>query len=102
MSSRGARNLLLLSRSAAKSEKAQQFVNNMSAAGVNIQAPRCDISDYKTLATTLKDCARNLPPIMGCMQATMVLKVRGITTVYHRVQVMLIGPGYRPGKHDFP
>lgn len=75
MVQRGARNLILLSRSGPASGAAQKLVNDLQADGVNIRMPRCDVSDPKSLKAALATCS-DLPSINGCLQATMVLQVR--------------------------
>jgi NADPH:quinone reductase-like Zn-dependent oxidoreductase/SAM-dependent methyltransferase len=67
---RGARNLILLSRSGAKSEAAQELVSSLTARGVHVEAPACDTADEETLRTVLDDCLLRMPPIKGCMQAS--------------------------------
>ncbi|CAI6333724.1 unnamed protein product [Periconia digitata] len=67
---RGARNLILLSRSGAKSEVAQELVSSLTAQGVNVEAPACDTANEGTLRAVLDDCLLRMPPIKGCMQAS--------------------------------
>ena len=74
MIERGAKHLLLLSRSGGKNEDARDFVNGFQ--DVSIAAPRCDVSDAHALARTLEEYTTRLPPIQGCIQASMVLGVR--------------------------
>ncbi|RAL17772.1 ketoacyl-synt-domain-containing protein [Aspergillus homomorphus CBS 101889] len=74
MASRGVRNLLVLSRSGARSEPARQLVQELSALGVKVVAPPCDIIQPASLAEVLKEHASTLPPIRGCFQCTMVLR----------------------------
>jgi NAD(P)-dependent dehydrogenase (short-subunit alcohol dehydrogenase family) len=75
MASRGARWLLLLSRSGATSHEAREFVKSLEYQGVHVAAPRCDISDEEGLRKSLADCTERMPTIGGCIQATMVLDV---------------------------
>lgn len=44
----GARDLILLARSVLN-EQAQEILGKMRAAGVNVQKPRCDITDSSAL-----------------------------------------------------
>ncbi|PYI31454.1 hypothetical protein BP00DRAFT_474969 [Aspergillus indologenus CBS 114.80] len=74
MASRGARNLLALSRSGARTEPARQLVQELRALGVTVVAPTCDIIQPDSLAEVLKEHASTLPPIRGCIQCTMVLR----------------------------
>lgn len=73
MTTRGARNLLLLSRSTVEETHATSFVHDMKVKGVRIDTSCCDISSKETLRNILK--SSKLPPIRGCIQAAMVLKV---------------------------
>ncbi|CAL5866784.1 uncharacterized protein PFLUO_LOCUS994 [Penicillium psychrofluorescens] len=72
---RGVKNLILLSRSGAVSESARELVNNLTARGVNVATPRCDISNTVSLEKALKECD-HMPPIKGVIQGAMVLKDR--------------------------
>ncbi|KAK5996306.1 Highly reducing polyketide synthase azaB [Cladobotryum mycophilum] len=72
--SRGARNLILLSRSGARKSIAQDLVSELEAGGVRVATPKVDVSDLTTLQTTLNELARSMPPIRGCIQASFVLK----------------------------
>lgn len=70
----GARNLILLSRSAGpKTPEAQELVSKLRDRGVNVVLKACDISNASAVATAL--CASpSLPTIKGCIQASMVLR----------------------------
>lgn len=70
---RGARTLILLSRSARpKTPEAQEFVSKLRDQGVNLVIKPCDISDANAVATALS-ASPDMPIIKGCIQATMVL-----------------------------
>ena len=75
MVDRGARNLILLSRSGARSEDTKAFMDEVKAMDVDVATPPCDISDKHSLASVLAECAKTMPPIVGCIQASMVLEV---------------------------
>lgn len=75
MASRGAKYLVLLSRSGASSDKATAFVTELKAMGANVTAPACDITDELALSKFLAACQNTLPPIKGCIQGSMVLQV---------------------------
>ncbi len=70
-----AENLLLLSRSGASGEEAIVFLDELRATGVNVAAPTCDISNKQSLAAVLAEYSVKMPPIKGCIQASMVLQV---------------------------
>ena len=75
MANHGAKNLIILSRSANAQEKAGPFVAEMEKVGCTVKAIGCDISDESELAKALEDCAQNMPPIRGVIQGAMVLQV---------------------------
>jgi NADPH:quinone reductase-like Zn-dependent oxidoreductase len=72
---RGAKSLILLSRSGASTESAQGLVSELKAMGCNVATPQCDISKEQELQAVLSECTRFMPPIKGCIQGAMVLKV---------------------------
>ncbi|KAL4905236.1 hypothetical protein BDW74DRAFT_178239 [Aspergillus multicolor] len=80
---RGARNLLLLSRSGPSTPAARELVNSLRADGVTIQAPPCNIADANSLCLALQDSSTSLPPIRGCIQAAMVLQDTVFTQMQH-------------------
>lgn len=73
---RGARNLILLSRSGVKGHsKAEELLAELSAMGANVQCPACDITDPPSLRSVISEYAESMPKIKGCIQAAMVLQV---------------------------
>jgi acyl carrier protein len=75
MAQRGAKHLPLLSRSGATSRAAIDLLADLHNMGVFVQAPRCDVSSYYSLCEVLSEYSKIMPPIQGCIQGTMVLKV---------------------------
>jgi shikimate 5-dehydrogenase len=73
--SKGARHLVLLSRSGASSPAAVKFVDDMTNLGVHIYAPACDITDRSRLQSIINECKYTMPPIKGCIQSSMVIRV---------------------------
>ncbi|KAI6381444.1 hypothetical protein MCOR25_001140 [Pyricularia grisea] len=78
LASRGARHIILPSRSGAgeAGSKVSELLVELRSRGVNIEAPRCDVADEASLVATLKDCHDRLgmPPVKGCINAAMVLQ----------------------------
>lgn len=72
---RGARHLVLLSRSGARSVEATELVNELHTAGVQVATPGCDVSDLEALKRIFAELAKSMPPVKGCIQASMVLQV---------------------------
>ena len=75
MVNRGARNLILLSRSGPCNEIAKLFMEELENQGVRIESPSCDVANRESLYSYLKHCAKTMPQIRGCIQASAVLKV---------------------------
>ncbi|KAJ0424608.1 hypothetical protein BJY00DRAFT_326526 [Aspergillus carlsbadensis] len=84
MVSRGARHLLILSRSGARNESARKLVEELSSLGARVHAPACDISQADAVQGVLAECnAAGLPTIRGCIQCTMVLRDAIFTNMTH-------------------
>ncbi|RYP89414.1 hypothetical protein DL769_000065 [Monosporascus sp. CRB-8-3] len=74
MVSRGARNLILLSRSGATSIAAKGLVRELKGKGVRVVTPPVDIGALGKLRCVLGELAKHMPPIRGCIQATLALR----------------------------
>ncbi|KAK2611358.1 hypothetical protein N8I77_004702 [Diaporthe amygdali] len=74
MADRGAKHLIVPSRSGASSQAAADMVAQLQARGVNVVAPKCDVSDAASLGSLLDECSKTLPPIKGCINGAMVLQ----------------------------
>ncbi|KAI1171949.1 hypothetical protein F4777DRAFT_593267 [Nemania sp. FL0916] len=72
----GARHLILLSRSGARSEAAKQLVTKLKNDGVEVYTPSCDISRSDSLRAVLEYADNNMPPVKGCIQGAMALENR--------------------------
>lgn len=75
MAGRGAKNLVLVSRSGVRSETSINLMADLKSMGVQVSAPACDVADQASLAAVLTQCSQTMPPIRGVIQAAMVLKV---------------------------
>ena len=74
MASRNTKNLILLSRSGIKDEAGQLLIDELESKGVRVMVPACDVSNMTLLASVLAECNKKMPPVKGCIQASMVLK----------------------------
>ncbi|KAH7303214.1 putative polyketide synthase [Stachybotrys elegans] len=75
MVSKGARHMILLSRSGpGSSDAVATFLEDLRSKGVTTFCPKCDIADAESLSAALEQCRERMPPIKGCLQATMVLR----------------------------
>ncbi|KAF2116796.1 reducing type I polyketide synthase [Lophiotrema nucula] len=71
---RGAKNLILLSRSGVREGPSQDLLDELGRQGVAVRAPACDITDRAILEDVLRMCQDEMPPIKGCIQGSMVLR----------------------------
>lgn len=75
MADRGAKHIIIASRSGARSDAARELVAELRARHVNVMAAECDVTSERSLAGVLEACARSgMPPIRGCINAAMVLQ----------------------------
>lgn len=71
----GVRNLIVTSRSGAVEKSAKALIAELEREGVNVAAPACDITDRAALESAITSCLSTMPPVRGCIQASMVLNV---------------------------
>ncbi|RYP40552.1 hypothetical protein DL768_010620 [Monosporascus sp. mg162] len=74
MARKGARNLIIPSRTGPSSQAAEKMITELTTEGIKIAAPQCDSSSSDSLAIVLRDYADTMPPIKGCINASMVLQ----------------------------
>ncbi|RAH61364.1 KR-domain-containing protein [Aspergillus piperis CBS 112811] len=61
-------------RQGTESPGADTFLNKCATMSVTTFAPKCDISDERAVGAVIQEVQRRMPPIKGCIQASMVLK----------------------------
>jgi acyl transferase domain-containing protein/NADPH:quinone reductase-like Zn-dependent oxidoreductase/acyl carrier protein len=71
---RGARNLLLVSRSGAASLEARAAVADLEAQGATVVAEACDIAERASVRRLLTEAAAALPPLRGVIHAAAVIR----------------------------
>ncbi|ATY64703.1 Beta-ketoacyl synthase [Cordyceps militaris] len=75
MGSRGAKNILVISRSGCPDKQGQILIKDMEAMGVKVVAEKCDVTAEDEVASLSKLAAdRGLPPIRGVIHSAMVLQ----------------------------
>ena len=74
MVDRGAKSVILLSRSGAQKPEAIQAVDEMVAEGAKVTVFACDVADRSRLKAVIEECTKTLPPIRGVIQAAMNLR----------------------------
>ncbi|XXH05413.1 hypothetical protein Hte_011839 [Hypoxylon texense] len=74
MADRGAKHFIVPSRSGSSKPVVAQVISELTKRGVNVVAPKCDVSSTESLAKVLEECSRTMPPVKGCINAAMVLQ----------------------------
>ncbi|KAK4149349.1 KR domain-containing protein [Chaetomidium leptoderma] len=71
---RGAKHLILLSRSAATSSHSQALRDELAALGANVATRNGDAANMASLRSVLDECAWTMPPVRGVIHGGMVLE----------------------------
>lgn len=74
MADREAKHLIVPSRSGATSKPAMDLISDLTSRGITITTPKCDVSSLDSLTQVVEEASHTLPPIKGCINATMVLQ----------------------------
>ncbi|KAJ5578008.1 uncharacterized protein N7459_006972 [Penicillium hispanicum] len=74
MPQKGARHLVLVSRSGAATELAQKTINDLTSDGVMVEVCPCDISSEQNVEDSLAPLLRRMPPVRGVVYGAMVLR----------------------------
>lgn len=75
MARKGAKNLLLLSRSGAKTEAAKKCVSDLQQMGIYVETPLCDVSSREDVTKILFEYQKTMPKVRGCIHLSNVGKV---------------------------
>lgn len=70
---KGARHLVLISRSGPQSDEALASIAQLKKQGVQVYATACDVTDINALTTLLQHIASTMPPLKGIVHAAMVI-----------------------------
>ncbi|KAK4624439.1 Reducing polyketide synthase PKS2 [Fulvia fulva] len=71
---RGARIIVLLSRSGKMTDELDALSQQSATLGASILVKPCDVGDQASVSTLMAELEKNLPPIKGVIHAAMVLK----------------------------
>ena len=72
--SKGARNLVLISRSGPVSSEAMLSVAELKASGVRVHAAACDVTNEKALTALFALISTEMPPLRGIVHAAVVIE----------------------------
>lgn len=75
MVERGARHIVLLSRSGKTTSELDELISDSRLVGASIYIRRCDVAEKTDVTALLTDLQNTLPPIRGLVHAAMVLRV---------------------------
>ncbi|OKO94430.1 Lovastatin diketide synthase LovF [Penicillium subrubescens] len=75
MSSKGARHIVLVSRSASVNEQVQALINELAVDGTHVVVKPCDVSSKPSVENLVKEEMKDLPPVRGVVHGAMVLRV---------------------------
>ena len=79
MSSKGARNIILVSRKASPvNDKVQALIEELAANGTLVTIRACDVSSKQSVETLIRDDMKDLPPVRGVVHGAMVLRVSAL------------------------
>ncbi len=73
LAGKGARHLVLISRSGPQSVEAKEALARLNQLGVTCHAAACDVTDRAALSTLLQKVAATMPPLKGIVHAAMVI-----------------------------
>lgn len=75
MASKGAKNIVIVSRSHKGSEKVRELMQDAKTLGTSVTLRRCDVSDSASVKTMVEEITTQLPPLRGVIHSAMVLDV---------------------------
>jgi NAD(P)-dependent dehydrogenase (short-subunit alcohol dehydrogenase family) len=73
MADRGAKNLIILSRSGIKRPEAKEVYQALGVRGVAIADIKCDVTNKADVEAVVKECQKTMPPIKGVIMGALVL-----------------------------
>jgi len=73
LASKGARNLVLVSRKGAANDEAKMFIAAMEKKGVRVVAPAVDVTSPEQVGPLFDEIKREFPPLRGLVHGAMVL-----------------------------
>lgn len=67
MGEKGAKHLLLLSRSGGRTTEAMECISSLRKMGVTVETPVCDVSNREDVERMIAEYTTIMPPIKGCI-----------------------------------
>ena len=78
MARKGAKHIILASRSSRISDSVRTLIQDLSVEGIQILVRQCDVAKQQDVAKLVLECSRDLPRIRGIIHSAMVLHVSRI------------------------
>ena len=75
MVSKGARNIVLVSRSGSATGKVKELIDELAAVGASIIVRRCDVSNSDSVQNLICNEMVGMPEVRGVVHGAMVLRV---------------------------
>jgi NAD(P)-dependent dehydrogenase (short-subunit alcohol dehydrogenase family) len=75
MADRGAKNLILLSRSGPRTDAGRDLCEELRKRGVRVETPACDVTNLIRMREVFAQLSANMPPIKGVCQMSIVARV---------------------------
>lgn len=72
---KGARHVVLVSRSGSATGKVKELIDELAVAGAKIVVRRCDVTDASSVQNLISNELVDLPPVRGLVHGAMVLHV---------------------------
>ena len=91
MVKRGAKNIVLVSRSDQMSAKVSEVIRDCKELGANVILRRCDVSDSQEVENMVKEITAQLPPVRGVVHSAMVLDVSSPEMLPSQALVLMHG-----------
>lgn len=85
MARKGAKCIILASRSSDVSDQVKSLIQDLGAEGTTVLVRQCDVSKHEDVARLVTDCSRESPPIRGVIHSAMVLNVSNILLLNSRM-----------------
>jgi NAD(P)-dependent dehydrogenase (short-subunit alcohol dehydrogenase family) len=75
MAQKGAKHIVLASRSSTVSDKVQSLIQDLAVEGTTVLVQQCDVSKQEDVSRVVSECS---PPFRGVIHSAMVLNVSSI------------------------
>lgn len=92
MTSKGCKNLVLMSRSGTKTEEEAAIVKGMEDRGVKVMIAKADASNPADVSRVMADIKKNMPPLRGVQHAAMVLDDGSIPEIGYERYIKVFKP----------